>query len=114
MEAAIFAKINLSKVYCNLDVCDSALLLVNKGIEEARENNYLYLECEAESSKSSILKNLGYYKESLLSMNRYIMLNDSLEQIRNVNKISGMIQQQNIKLLEEEMNYKYLEQKLIA
>ncbi len=104
-EIEAYTHIQIGYSYYKLQKKDTAISLIDKGIEKARNHHYLEIEVEGLGLKSEILYEQGQYKKFAYCIKKYNYLSDSLDTINNLNKLSEMLLQQ--KLNEEVQQFKY-------
>jgi tetratricopeptide (TPR) repeat protein len=80
--------IKIAALYSQMRETDSALYYIDKVIDST---SALSLKCNGLFIKANILKQAGKYEECIDVLNEYIILNDSINNIKNVSKTSQMI-----------------------
>ncbi|MCK9302780.1 MAG: hypothetical protein PHU62_07425 [Bacteroidales bacterium] len=97
--------------YSMIKEYDTALILLNKGIDLASKYHFLESELDGILKKTQILYDLARYKESVECFQKYNVLLDSLSRVKDIARLEQSYQQQNIKEIENK--YK-LEQVIIS
>lgn len=100
------AYVEMGHSYYELSEFDTAMQLIDMGIEIAHENQNLEIEVEGLGRKTDILYDQEQYREFAKYILQYNILKDSLNMINNFNKLSDLVLQQKIKDEEEQARYK--------
>lgn len=99
------ALIRLGLSYSKISKNDTALMLIDKAIEESRLKEMLSLEVYGLSKKNMILYELGLYKEYSDNVQQYILLSDSLNNKVDEERLNQMILQRQFKEIEAKYQY---------
>lgn len=104
-EFEIINMIYLGVIYGMRSELDSALLLLDKGIEMARKNRLAELELEGLAEKGNLLHNAGKEDEYYENMTRYVWLTDSVHQNNDAMRLETLWLQQEFKQAETQWEY---------
>lgn len=104
-ETKIINMIYLGVIYGMRSELDSALLLLDKGIEMARKNRLAELEIEGLAGKGNLLHNAGKEDEYYENMTRYVWLTDSVHQNNDAMRLETLWLQQEFKQAETQWEY---------
>ena len=104
-EFEIINMIYLGVIYGMRSELDSALLLLDKGIEMARKNRLAKLEIEGLAGKGNLLHNAGKEDEYFENMTRYVWLTDSVHQNNDAMRLETLWLQQEFKQAETQWEY---------
>ena len=104
-EFEIINLIYLGVIFGMRSELDSALLLLDKGIELARKNRLAELEIEGLAEKGNLLHNAGKEDEFYENMNRYVWLTDSVYQNNDAMRLETLWLQQEFKQAETQWEY---------
>ena len=104
-EFEIINMIYLGVIYGMRSELDSALLLLDKGIEMARKNRLAKLEIEGLAVKGNLLHNVGREDEYFENMTRYVRLTDSVHQNNDAMRLETLWLQQEFKQAETQWEY---------
>ena len=104
-ETKIINMIYLGVIYGMRSELDSALLLLDKGIEMARKNRLAELEIEGLAEKGNLLHNAGKEDEYYENMTRYVWLTDSVHQNNDAMRLETLWLQQEFKQAETQWEY---------
>ncbi|MDD3151511.1 MAG: tetratricopeptide repeat protein [Bacteroidales bacterium] len=106
--ASVF--LSMANVYYQTEKYDSALTYVNLGIENAQKCSRLSMETSGLFMKAQILDKLHRLQESISYLYAYKMMIDSLYGVQNIEKLSQLMLQTEVKAMEKE----YMQQQDIA
>lgn len=104
-EFEIINMIYLGVIYGMRSELDSALLLLDKGIEIARKNRLAELEIEGLAEKGNLLHNVGKEDDFYESMTRYVWLTDSVHKNNDAMRLETLWLQQEFKQAETQWEY---------
>lgn len=104
-EFEIINMIYLGVIYGMRAELDSALLLLDKGIEMARKNRLAELEIEGLAEKGNLLHNVGKEDDFYENMTRYVWLTDSVHQNNDAMRLETLWLQQEFKQAETQWEY---------
>lgn len=104
-ETKIINMIYLGVIYGMRSELDSALLLLDKGIEMARKNRLAELEIEGLAGKGNLLHNAGKEDEYYENMTRFVRLTDSVHQNNDAMRLETLWLQQEFKQAETQWEY---------
>jgi tetratricopeptide (TPR) repeat protein len=92
---------------------DSALILVKSSIEKAKNMGSVSLQKNCLRLEICVLDTLQKYKEIVPCMFEFIALSDSLEKIKNIDRVGQLMTQQELKNQEEQSQIKLLQHKYL-
>ncbi|MDD4141239.1 MAG: hypothetical protein PHR20_00360 [Bacteroidales bacterium] len=95
---------NIAEIYYNMQKYDSALVYINQGIEYAKKGNELSEETSGLYMKAQILRKQNRLVESLSYMDEHKVMMDSLYKVMNIEELSQLMLQTEIKAIEKEYN----------